>query len=212
MEAAGLPEQQVFDGSRLREPEIVERVRALDPEVGLSVQFGYILEPSFFEIFPRGCLNLHSSLLPYNRGAHPNVWSIVEGTPAGVTLHAIDSGVDAGPILAQREVEVEPVDTGKTLYHKLERAALELFVEAWPSFKEGRLVPRDQAVQEGSAHRVRDLESLGEIDLDRASTPREVLNLLRARTFPPYPGAYFVQDGRKVHVRIELEYGDEVES
>jgi methionyl-tRNA formyltransferase len=208
IQAAGVPRERVFDGARLREPETLAAIRALEPEIGLSVLFGYIVRPEFLALLPAGCVNLHPSLLPYNRGAYPNVWSIVEGTPAGVTLHYIDPGVDTGDIIAQQEVAVEPVDTSATLYEKLERASVELFQATWPAIRAGA-APRTPQPAGGTSHRVRDVERIDEIRLDETYTGRELIDRLRGRTFPPYKGAYFKADDRKVYLRLELTYEDE---
>jgi methionyl-tRNA formyltransferase len=205
----GLDEEDIFDASQLESPGVLERIAALEPELGVSVLLGYILRPRLLGLLPSGCVNLHPSLLPHNRGAHSNVWAIVDGTPAGASLHWIDAGVDTGDLIAQREVEVEPIDTGKSLYHKLERAGLTLFQECWPALAAGNAPRRPQPSGAGSSHRRRDLESLDEIHLDEPTTARRVIDTLRARTFPPYPGAYFVQDGRKVFLRLELSYDDD---
>jgi len=205
----GLDEERVFDASKLEQPAVRERIAALEPELGVSVLLGYILRPELLDLLPAGCVNLHPSLLPHNRGAHSNVWAIFDGTPAGVSLHWIDTGVDTGDLIAQREVTVEPTDTGKSLYHKLERAGLALFQESWPALAARRAPRRAQPTDGGSFHRRRDLESLDEIRLDEPTTARRVIDLLRARTFPPYPGAYFVQDGRKVFLRLELSDDDD---
>lgn len=203
-DAAGLPESQVLDGSNLRGEEVEESVRSLDPDVGVSVLFGYILRPSFLDIFPEGALNLHPAYLPYNRGAYPNVWSIVDGTPAGVTLHEIDEGVDTGDIWARRQVEVRPSDTGRSLYKRLEQAGLDLFQSAWPKWKSGELTPIEQSEEDGTKYYTDDVEKIDEIDLDATYTGRELIDILRARTFPPHKGAYFVKDGQKVYLRLEL--------
>jgi methionyl-tRNA formyltransferase len=207
--AADLPAERVFDGAALDDPEVGDRVAALEPDIGISVLFGHILTPAFLERFPRGCVNLHPAYLPWNRGAHPNVWSIIEGTPAGVTLHEIDAGIDTGPILARAEVPVEPTDTGETLYRKLEAAGLALFIGSWPALKAGTLPPQPVGEGEGSFHNVRDLASLDPIDPDRTYTARELIDLIRARTFPPWPGAYFESEGRRVYLRLELDHGEE---
>lgn len=209
LEAAGLQMDHIFDGSRLNDPDAIERIKTLRPELGILVQFGYILRPEFISLFPKGCINLHPSYLPFNRGAHPNVWSITDGTPAGATLHRVDAGIDTGAVLAQKKIEIEPVDTAQTLYHKLERCALELFMETFPAFKKNELLTMPQPAGEGTAHRVRDLKTIDEIDLDKTYQARELINILRARTFAPYPGAFFKDRGRKVHMRLELEYGEE---
>ena len=75
---------------KLKEPKVLEAIDALQPDIGLSILFDYILRSEFLELCPLGVVNLHPSYLPYNRGQYPNVWSIMDGTPAGVTLHYID--------------------------------------------------------------------------------------------------------------------------
>lgn len=207
--AAGLPVNKILDGSSLNTPEGLAAARALDAEVVVSVLFDFLFRAPFLESFPRGVVNLHPSLLPYNRGQYPNVWSILDGTPAGVTFHYIDAGVDTGDVIAQRPVEVEPTDTGETLYRKLERAGLELFRDAWIPFREGRAPRRPQDGAPGTSHRTADVAAIDEIDLDGTTTARALIDLLRARTFPPYKGAYFRAGGRRVYLRLQLEYGDE---
>jgi methionyl-tRNA formyltransferase len=211
--AARLPEERVIDGSTLREEAVVARIRSMEAELGVSILFNYILRQNLIDAFPEGVVNLHPSYLPYNRGQYPNVWSIVEGTPAGVTLHYIDAGVDTGDLIAQRTVAVEPVDTGESLYRKLEEEGLKLFRESWPAITT-KTAARQPQTGGGTYHRTRDVESIDRIDLDATYTGRELLNVLRARTFPPYKGAYFEDGGRRIYVRVTLTdaQGDEVES
>jgi methionyl-tRNA formyltransferase len=205
--AAGVPPDRVFDASRLTSDEVHLALEHLAPTFGVSALFGYLLRPETIALFSGGCVNLHPSLLPWNRGAHPNVWCIVDRTPAGVTLHHVDSGIDTGDIIAQRAVRVEPADTGATLYRRLEAACVELFAETWPAVRAGTAPRAPQPADGGSVHRARDLSRINEIELDRVYSGRELIDILRARTFPPYQGAYFRADGRKVYLRVELEYG-----
>jgi len=198
----------VFDGSQLREPETLRAIDALRPDMGISALFGYILSPEFLGMLPAGCVNIHPALLPYNRGAYPNVWSIVERTPAGVTLHYVDEGIDTGDIIAQHEVSVEPIDTGESLYRKLEQACVDLFRETWPLLRADQVPRKPQSLQAGTSHRTNDVIQIDEIDLNRRYTARELIDVLRARTFPPHSGAFFRHKGRKVYMRLHLEYGD----
>lgn len=201
--AVGLPDVFLFDGDTLDHAGTQEVIRHLECDIAVSIFFGYILRPSFLSLFPQGVVNLHPSLLPYNRGASPNIWGIVGRTPAGVTLHQVDKGVDTGPILAQREVQTLPTDTGKSLYERLERECVRLFQEAWPRLIAGELEPQPQR-GEPTTHRAADVGRIDEIDLDVSYKAGDLINILRARTFPPYHGAYFVQDGQKVYLRLEL--------
>ena len=208
LQEAGLPSNRIFESTGLRSEELIERVRALKPELGLSVLLDVILKPPFLSVFPEGVVNLHPAYLPYNRGQYPNVWSIIEGTPAGTTIHYIDEGIDTGDIIAQRAVDVEPIDTGESLYRKLEKASLELFVDTWPRIRSGSPPRIPQQKEGGTYHRTRDVDRIDAIDLDGTYQAREIIDILRARTFPPHQGAFFLSEGRRVYVRIHLEYGD----
>ena len=203
MGSAQLPVPRVFDGARLREAETLDAIRKCAADIAVSVMFGYILDAQFINLFPRGVINLHPSYLPYNGGSFPNVWSIVDGTQAGVTLHYIDEGVDSGDIIAQQKVVVDPNDTGATLYHKLENAGLDLFQSTWPKVREGSVVRKAQEGG-GTYHRKRDVEQIDHIELDRTYTARQLIDVLRARTFPPHPGAYFEHEGRRFYLRLEV--------
>ena len=206
LEVADLPADQIFDGSQLRQSQTLDSIRSLGADICLSVFFGYILKSEFLSAFNKGVINLHPAYLPYNRGSYPNVWSIVEGTPAGATLHYVDPGTDTGDIIARRQVLVEPVDTGATLYRKLERACVDLFMETWPVIRSNRPPRHSQDCHQGTAHSVRDVAGIDCIDLDRMYTARELIDTIRARTFPPYAGSYFTHQGRRVYMRLQLSY------
>jgi methionyl-tRNA formyltransferase len=207
--ACDVEPSHVFDGSRLGEVAVQDALGLTGAEIAVSVLFGYLLRRPVLDLFPRGGVNLHPGYLPYNRGAYPNVWSIVDGTPAGATLHLMDEGVDTGDILAQTRVAVSAWDTGETLYRKLEIACFELFRTSWPLVRGGRLRPMPQEGP-GSVHRVADVEKIDAIDLDATYTARCLIDILRARAFPPHRGAYFCAAGRKVFVEVKLiEAGEE---
>ncbi len=203
---SGLSASAVFSGDRLREPAVLKAIADLKPDVALSIFFGYILKAEFLDLIPMGTINLHPALLPYNRGSYPNVWSIIDGTPAGVTLHFVDRGVDTGEILAQKEVPVEISDTGATLYRRLEQESFGLFKDWWAGFRRGEAVRgMPQALSGGTSHRIADVVSLDEIELDRKYSAKELIDILRARTFPPYQGAYFRAGGKKYFLRLDIE-------
>jgi methionyl-tRNA formyltransferase len=206
LSTADLPDEQVFDARSLEDEEVLSRIRELDPDIGISILFDYILRPPFLDLFDGSVINLHPAYLPYNRGQYPNVWSIVEGTPAGTTLHYIDPEIDTGDIIARKGVNVESVDTGKTLYRKLEQASFELFKDTWPAIASGRVSRVEQKREEGTYHRSDDVEEIDKIDLDASYKARDLINILRARTFPPHESAYFEEDGKKVYISVNLEY------
>ena len=208
----GLPKERIFNAEDVQSGKALPDIKELDPDIILSLYWGFILKPNLIDIPSQGCINLHLSYLPYNQGKNPNVWAIREGTPAGVTMHYIDKGIDTGNIISQVEVPVESVDTGKTLYLKLEDAAIDLFKETWPKIKDGtnERIKQDDSM---ATHRfARELPDLDEIVLDENYKAKDLINNLRARTFRPFPSAYFIDDnGRKVFIRVSLEYSKEDE-
>ncbi len=197
-----LPSDSIFRGEDLEKISTLRKIKKLQPDIILSIFWGFLLKPEFFDLANRGCINLHLSYLPYNRGRNPNVWPIVNNTPAGVTLHYIDKYADSGDIIAQSKVQVLLSDTGKSLYKKLVSESIKLFKKTWPDIKNGSINKTRQA-KISEAHKVSDLESIDEIDLKKNIRAGNLINILRARTFSPFPAAYFKDDdGKKVFIRV----------
>jgi methionyl-tRNA formyltransferase len=95
------------------------------------------------------------------------------------------------------------------LYRRLEHAAVDLFTETWPLVREGKAPRQTQVRNSGTCHRSRDVERIDEIDLTATYKAKDLINLLRARTFPPYRGAYYRSGDRKIFLRLELAYAEE---
>jgi methionyl-tRNA formyltransferase len=110
----------------------------------VSYRYRHILKPDVLDRFPRRVINLHISCLPWNRGCHPNVWSFIEDSQKGVTIHYIDPGVDTGDILAQEEVQFSSTETLRTSYNTLSARIEELFKRTWPDIRSGRMEARPQ--------------------------------------------------------------------
>jgi methionyl-tRNA formyltransferase len=152
--------------------------------------------------------NVHTSLLPWGRGANPNVWALACGEPAGVSIHAMVPEVDTGPVYAQAAVDVHFGDTADVLYRRLEHRAVELFAESWPGIRTGQIRPRPQGPG-GSVHRLSDMEDLARIDLASSVTWKQALDVLRALTFPPHRNLIVEDGGRRWHVEIGITEVDD---
>lgn len=87
-------------------------------DLGILAWWPNIISPRLFALPKVGFVNTHPSYLPHNRGRNPNFWSIVEERPFGVSLHFVEQAVDAGRILAQRQIDYGWEDTGETIYKK----------------------------------------------------------------------------------------------
>lgn len=142
-----------------------------------SYRYRHIITKDIIDYMDERIINLHISLLPWNRGSDPNLWSFLENTPKGVTIHHIDEGVDTGDIIAQKQVSFDPeVDTLATSYQKLNREIVELFSQQWPVIMRGES-QRCKQVENGSFHRLKDKTAFEYLFIEKGwDTPvRELL-------------------------------------
>ncbi len=105
----------------------------------ISYGYRYLLSSDILGIFGCKAVNLHISLLPFSRGAHPVFWSIADKKPLGVTIHLLDEGLDTGNILFQQvaPLAIEPCETFLTLYNKQKQAIEFLFRQNWRYLRTG---------------------------------------------------------------------------
>lgn len=202
--ASGVSPDRIFEGPALRQADTVQRIREWNPQIIVGAFWGYILKPEVIDIPPLGCINMHPGYLPYNRGMNPNVWPIVERTPAGVTIHYVDAGIDTGDIIARREVPILPTDTGGTLYDRTLVEIVELFKEIWPAIRNGAAPRITQESHLATHHRAVDVDALDHLDLDAPTTARDILNRIRARSYQDRTYAYFEEDGKRIYVSVTL--------
>jgi methionyl-tRNA formyltransferase len=204
---SGLPESRILRGSRFREPEGLQILHDAKLDVILSIHFPYLVTPEVLGLATDGVLNLHPSYLPWNRGWHTPTWCILDKTPAGGTLHFMNSGIDTGDIIDRVEVACEPWDTADSLYTKILDTEYSLFVRQWPTFRDGGSVRQAQDIAEGSSHLRADLRqsNIQRLDLDETLTVRELLDRLRAMTTSRTSEAAYVEvDGRKIRIQVTL--------
>jgi len=123
----------------------------------VSYRYRYILREDILSQFPTRAINLHCSFLPWNRGADPNFWSFFDNTPKGVSIHHLDSGIDTGPVLVQKEIRFLEGESLKTSYGALQLLLLDLFENNWSSIRTGHLSAQNQEGV-GTCHRLRDLD------------------------------------------------------
>lgn len=182
-ERAGLP---ILQPLKMKDPIFLESLQAWQPDLIAVAAFGRILPPVVLAMPPRGCVNVHASLLPKNRGAGPIQWAIINGErETGVTTMLMDEGMDTGAILLQERVAIEPEDTGGTLSSRLAKVGGPLLVETLRQLKAGTLVPRPQDHSQATMAPLIEKED-GLIDWKLSATA--ISN--RVRGFSPWPGAY----------------------
>lgn len=194
----------IIEGTSFKSPTGLARLATLSPDYILSVHYPYLFPQSVITISKIGVLNLHPAFLPFNRGWHTPSWAIIDQTPIGATLHWVDENVDAGDIALQRLIDIRPSDTADSLYQRLLQSELDLLEMAIPLLKTNQL-PRQPQQPGGSAHRKMDLAAIQQIDLMKSVRADDLLNLLRGLTTNnPEEAAYFVKDGRRYRIRVDI--------
>ncbi len=135
----------VYQPVKVRNPEVIEQIRTLRPDLVVVVAFGQILPASLLEIPPHGCINVHASLLPRYRGAAPLNWCIVNGeTETGVTTMLMDAGLDTGPMLLKSSTPIGPDEDIQSLHDRMSQLGAALLVETLDALKAGSVQPEQQ--------------------------------------------------------------------
>jgi len=154
------------------------------------------------------CVNIHPGLNPFNRGWYPQVFSIINGLPAGATIHVMDEEIDHGNIIVQEGIQIKSYENSLEVYNKVQNKEIELLNNVLDDILNGTF-EHTKPNSEGNYNSIQDYKNMCEIDLEQKVTMRETINFLRAMTHPPYKNSYFIdEDGNKVFVSIELEKVD----
>lgn len=188
----------ILMGKEINDKKLITQLK---PNIIICAFWCYILKKEILDIPRFGCINFHPSFLPYNRGMNPNVWPFIEGTPAGATIHYMTEEPNAGDIIIQEKVGVEPIDTAGSLDSKLHCKLVEMFRKVWPLIKESKNL-RIKQKGKGSYYYLKDVEKLDFFSGD----DMKIINRLRARNFKDRTYAYFVENGKKVKIYLRLKY------
>ena len=184
----------VYQPQRVRQPEVVEQLRAMAPDAMVVVGYGQIIPKAILDIPLHGIVNVHASLLPKYRGAAPIQWAIARGeTRTGVTTMRINEGLDTGDMLLKCETEIGPDENAAELGARLAEAGADLLVRTLAELATIRPEPQDEA--QATYAPILKKED-GEIDWQLSA--REILN--RIRGFEPWPGGYGFLRGQRLQI------------
>ena len=183
----------VYQPRRARDPEFIEEMKTLNPDVMVVVAFGQILPKAILDIPKYGCINVHASLLPKYRGAAPIQWAVIRGEKvSGVTTMQMDVGLDTGDMLLKKEVLLDEEETGGSLHDKLSTLGGDLLIETLKKIEAGDIHPEKQDdSQAGEYARMLD-KNLGRIDFSMPAV--EIERLIRGLN--PWPSAFTSYNGK----------------
>ena len=196
--------ERIFKGKRiLEDPGHVEWLASQNIDELITVYWPWLLKPNIFKLAER-TVNFHPALLPINRGWYPHVHSIIDGSPSGVTLHALDEGADNGDIWAQKEITIKPKDTAMQHYLNLQQEIVELFKLNWENIRNGQVVPWQQDNAKAVYHSKSSVSEYDNVDIEQRMTARELINILRARSFGNKGFAYYEDNGERIYMNLRL--------
>jgi methionyl-tRNA formyltransferase len=187
---------RVHQPASFKSPEALEILRSLGLDALVVVAYGLILPPAALQSPKLGCINIHASLLPRWRGAAPIQRAVLAGdATTGVTIMRMEAGLDSGPMLASRAIDIGADDTAKTVHDRLARLGAELIGETLDALKEGgvREVPQPS---EGVtyAEKINKAEALIDWQQDAVQVWR------RVRAFNPWPIAETRLNGAQLRI------------
>ena len=179
----GLP---ILQPLKMKDPAFLDALKSWQPELIAVAAFGRILPKVVLDLPPRGCVNVHASLLPKYRGAGPIQWAIIKGErETGITTMLMDEGMDTGGILLQERLTIKPEETAGELSARLAELGGKLLVETIQRLKAGTLTPR---AQDHTQATMAPLLKKDDGWIAWAGEASDIVN--RVRGLSPWPGAF----------------------
>ena len=189
--------------------DLAADLKKLAPDFLVVVAYGQLLPIEILEIPKHGAINLHGSLLPKYRGAACIAAPILNGDPvSGVTIMLMDSGLDSGPILKQKEINLDPKETAASLHDKLSLLGAKYLGDTLASFYSGNIKPKDQPL-EGISYFSSLKKEAGWLKWSKSAEAldREI------RAYYPWPGSFTIWRGRRLKItKAEVFKGNELKN
>ena len=186
----------VFQPETIKSESSQDFLKRVAPDAVVIIAYGQIIPARLLTIPRLGWLNLHASLLPRYRGAAPVHWAIANGeTTTGLTTMQIDAGMDTGPTLLRREVEIGPDETAPELAARMRALGAELIAASLLRFDRGEISPAPQEEKNASYAPILKKE---EGRIDWTFPAQKIYN--RMRGFTPWPGSYSTFRGQTCHL------------
>ena len=186
---------KVFQPEKVRNnEEFISEIKALKPDVICVVAYGKILPKQILDIPPKGCINVHGSLLPKYRGAAPIQWAVLNGDEkTGITTMYMAAGMDTGDMILKEEVEIGKDETTGELWEKLSKIGAKLLVKTLKQIEDGT-APREKQGEDFTMAPMLNKE-MAKIDWEN-KTAKDIKNLVRGLN--PIMGAYTFLNGKKI--------------
>lgn len=186
----------VYQPKRVKDPEFVDILKTLKPDVIVVIAFGQILSKEILELPKHGCINVHASLLPKYRGAAPIQWAVINGDKkSGVTTMYMAEGLDMGDIIDTSEIVLDEKETGGSLFDKLADLGGKLILNTLDKLETGTAT-RTRQDDARSTYAGKITKELGKIDFTKSAV--EIERLIRGLN--PWPSAFTYMDDKMLKI------------
>lgn len=190
----GIP---VYQPQKVREPEFVETLKEIGPDIIIVAAFGQIIPKEILDMPEFGCINIHASLLPKYRGAAPIQQAVINGDKeAGVTIMKMGIGLDTGDMISQASVPLTEDETGGSLFDRLADLGADLLVKTLPSIFDRTAVYEPQPEESPTPYVGMITKQMGLLDFHKDAEELERL----IRGMDPWPSAYTFLNGKSLKV------------
>lgn len=186
----------VFQPEKVRNPEFVDILKELNPDVIVVIAFGQILSKEILDLPKHGCINVHASLLPKYRGAAPIQWAVIDGEEeSGVTTMYMAEGLDTGDMIDKTVIKLDKKETGGSLFDKLALEGGQLILKTLEKLEKNTAIRTPQNDEE-STYAGKITKELGHIDFHKSAI--EIERLIRGLN--PWPSAFTRLDGKVLKI------------
>ena len=187
----------VYQPVKVRDPEFLQDLKDLDPDIIVVAAFGQIIPKSILDLPKYGCINIHASLLPKYRGAAPIQQAVIDGEKeSGVTIMRMGTGLDTGDMISRIVVPLAADETGGSLFDKLAEAGAKLLIETLPHIFNGTAAYEKQPEESPTPYAGMITKQMGMIDFGKSAVELERL----VRGLNPWPSAFTFWNGKTLKV------------
>ena len=187
----------VYQPVKVRDPEFLQVLKDLNPDIIVVAAFGQIIPKSILELPKYGCINIHASLLPKYRGAAPIQQAVIDGEKeSGVTIMKMGTGLDTGDMISRAVVPLAADETGGSLFDKLADAGAKLLVETLPHIFDGTAVYEKQPEESPTPYAGMITKQMGMLNFEKSAEELERL----VRGLNPWPSAFTFWNGKTLKV------------
>lgn len=183
----------------------IEYISSLDLDWIFLTWWPHIIKQEIINIPRYGVINTHNSLLPFNRGVHPNFWAIVEEKPYGVSMHLVTKGIDDGDLISQVKISYDWTTNGDELYELGMKSLEALFEDTYPKIRKNKYTAAPQNHSLMTCHKTCEIDNISNIQLDDTYKARDLINIIRAKDCLGKSAATFSDKGNIYKIRLHIE-------